>query len=87
MRVIPWSIGIAQYTRDQAGDSIDQHQGRKFSTGKHVIANGYLVAHQVLAHTFIHTFVAPTQQRQMVRRVPGITPECRSSQLSHHCLR
>ncbi len=54
----------AKHPRNQPGNAVDQHHGRQFAAGKHVIPNGHLLVHAKINCTLVHALIVSAQQNQ-----------------------
>ena len=65
-RILHRGLEIAQHTRNQPHDGVHQHESRKLSSGKDVIADRYFPVHVPRSKPFVHTAIMAANQDEML---------------------
>src|SRR5690606_1566906 len=71
-RIFFCGAGIAEYTRDQPHDAVNDSHGRNFTACQHIVADGkfleVVMALQILANSFIISFIVAANYNEMGAR-------------------
>ena len=70
-RIARGRVLVAQHAGQQPRHRVGHHQRGQLAAGQHVVADGQLLVHELLAHPLVHALVAAADEHQVRSRAPA----------------